>query len=1557
MIIHQLGGTINTDKLEILPYLILQKIMMFDEASRGNLYTGDNSAGVLENLNEINPLDNYLTLLHCCNNFLTQDVLTRLSTCQLAIPFLLPNPNDGTITFLLWGMREIIRAWKSINSRGALVSNESRIVNCLAPIVSFYKMGKLQQSKSRIINEVISESGVNFFFNWDCEGGTSKYLFVDGMAELCCYLPSGRKDFTDFYSDIIIFANLRGDAKKHVTQVNFMQKISYMSCILLQENHLNDECLELLEKLKKSPGGVILMFADLKKNQKIKNKKLYQKLSGMHIIELKEKNHAQIRSDIRKIIGEKLRSSSQMDYKRLNECMKTALSCGILTDEDDKEIKDGKKLAEAVMQHIMSNYTKLEIFPLQGPDFWQKWATLDKESHRQHKGDTEAKMKAIRQIQLNLTVKPTPVMKTFLSNLLNHSGNVRVYFVYWLKMFLDDRSRKVLPHLNDVYQNTRTKLQNAKTENKKQPDCKIVTQLTRELKQQNAQLVNASLGLEHFFREMGQIYEARMNTQLKGVSKTLKHEVSSYPQIIAELISEGYAVELMDGDVAHVPITWVLAVIEQLKHQYLQKQNIFVISVLGIQSTGKSTLLNTVFGLRFNVSAGRCTRGAYFRLLSFDPAMLANKSDCNHILVIDTEGLRAPELQYRQQQKHDNELATFVIGLADLTIINIYGETPGEMTDILQTAVHAFIRMKNVNMQLSCHFVHQNVTAVMVDKSIVGRQQFQDWLDDMTKAAAQLEKCDGRYRSFQDVIQFNDEKNVTSFPALWKGDPPMAPVNPGYSFKACELKESLIVAIQSRKNHINFANFQLRVKKLWAAVLQENFLFNFKNTLEVTAYNELDSKYSQWSWDLKHKMLEWQHQARNQIDSCDVSKIDSEVNKCLLEIENDINSTCLKINGSLTEFFEDSERRETLAQWRKETELKLQKLCTDQKDEAKKYCSMLCQNRSSKAKVANIQQKYRQYLREHINALESDTKKLASTAEKREEIFNTKWHQWIEELSQNIKPVAYATSAQMEREIIEILNEKYIAHGNLVLAGLKTRCFPKNYTLKLDITPLHLEPKCTNDSKKPHKMVNDEDFRLANSQTITFLDKVEEWMEGIIKDCQDFSKTLIDINLLAKLQADIEKFNNENSNFFFTTEYQVDIAIIASGYAYKKFDAKLKELAIENDPIEVMNTQKPIFFRTFETQFSEASKDHTAAQNLCNILTKPIKKALFEKLQIEIANSMKLESVHFKKKNYFKVLVMKNLATKRDFELYKIYISNVSISLKYWSKIFVTQHCETITKDKNTVLFDLAKENLEEIIHKIEKIVDSPRSTTTKGASRNSSQHYSIKEWLENFHDKAKIIIAIDFQEMIDMIGVNNIHNLNLFSKQLVKYLKEESEAILTEYENTTASIEKLTESADSPHLELYKSLIGCQEQCPFCKEQCELTKEDHIDFKKPHYTEIHRPSCLGGCTYQIDNKMAFDTCIKLINGNEMFENADTDHKPWYFKNYKKIYRNWQISTESDRTGPKYWRWFIANYKVQLAEWLGAKPTSFEDSWKDITEEDAMSNLDETYGLNTEPQC
>ena len=66
-----------------------------------------------------------------------------------------------------------------------------------------------------------------------------------------------------------------------------------------------------------------------------------------------------------------------------------------------------------------------------------------------------------------------------------------------------------------------------------------------------------------------------------------------------------------------------------------------VITILGPQNTGKSTLLNFMFGCDFATSQGRCTKGVlgtYFKFAS-NRGYFKNMNHCQGIFVIDTEGL------------------------------------------------------------------------------------------------------------------------------------------------------------------------------------------------------------------------------------------------------------------------------------------------------------------------------------------------------------------------------------------------------------------------------------------------------------------------------------------------------------------------------------------------------------------------------------------------------------------------------------------------------------------------------------------------------------------------------------------------------------------------------------------------------------------------------------------------------------------------------------------------------------------------------------------------------
>ncbi len=61
----------------------------------------------------------------------------------------------------------------------------------------------------------------------------------------------------------------------------------------------------------------------------------------------------------------------------------------------------------------------------------------------------------------------------------------------------------------------------------------------------------------------------------------------------------------------------------------------------------------------------------------------------------------------------------------------------------------------------------------------IGRAKFTRQLNKFTNNAAIEEKCEGKYKCFNDVIKYDDSTDAHYFPGLWKGDPPMALVNPG----------------------------------------------------------------------------------------------------------------------------------------------------------------------------------------------------------------------------------------------------------------------------------------------------------------------------------------------------------------------------------------------------------------------------------------------------------------------------------------------------------------------------------------------------------------------------------------------------------------------------------------------------------------------------------------------------------------------------------------------------------------------------------------------------------
>ncbi|KAI2646298.1 Interferon-induced very large GTPase 1 [Labeo rohita] len=709
---------------------------VFNDMSSPNKVTSESDT--------VHQMDVQMAVFRSADSILKQLMVTKLSQCQYALPLLVPDPFTQEIEFPLWTFRQINKSWK-MNDANNEINQIQPVWKAETPMVFFFRFGSMSLSKSQLMNNLINERH-NTFFHRNCPGSNKARLLMDGVVEIAWYCPSGKD--TDKFTQCIAFCNLHGDAGDHEKQLQILTEMASVNVVILPRLDRNDKDAMKIQNLYKDKKPLICLFTE-DESTATKTKK------GKYKIGMKDRNQSDVCKELRRAINDCLSESSS--NFRLEDVSKYS---GIRVDEEhDNDCRTGKEVAQKMMSLLEKKKLteiKESFLPCQGK-LWHHWCEKNKELHRfRNETETEicrkhCEMKKIRHEQYKCNI--SEFMKFFIEEMNSKHANKKIHFLKLLRILLDEYTSADLSTLQHKYKNTWTTVLNLK-ENNDRLEQHLGINLRNErakLERISKELQAATFGLEHILREIGQIYES-----CKSVNKNkegLPCDFSSLPSLAAEMMISGFPLELMDGDAAHVPVVWVTAVLHELIKK-LGDPRVFVLSVLGIQSSGKSTMLNAMFGLQFAVSAGRCTRGAFMQLVRVSDEM-KEQLKFDYILVVDTEGIHALELSGRSTRHHDNELATFVVGLGNMTLINIFGENPAEMQDILQIVVQAFMRMKKVRLNPCCMFVHQNVSDITAgEKNMEGRRRLQESLDEMTKLAAKEEVYDAEC--------FNDCPNAVS---------------------------------------------------------------------------------------------------------------------------------------------------------------------------------------------------------------------------------------------------------------------------------------------------------------------------------------------------------------------------------------------------------------------------------------------------------------------------------------------------------------------------------------------------------------------------------------------------------------------------------------------------------------------------------------------------------------------------------------------------------------------------------------------------------------------------
>ena len=583
---------------DLYPFVILQKIMAFDskcrikfpvERSKSQSDSEEKSDSKDESseAKALHPMDCLLALIHCSDNFLRQDMFSRLATCQIAVPLLLPHPDTRDPTLLMWALRAIVKEFKLPNGQ---VYN-GRIIDYPAPFVSFLRIGSINTSKSAIMNGVMNvDKTITPFYDYDAPGGDNCRHLVKGLVEMSWYLPGD-----GLFPMPIAFTNLHGDASdpELQTQVEFLCRVSFINVILLSSGALKEDAThehstKVFRKILEAPGGMIVLQAKGVKGLKTQLKECIGETSKCILVK-----HENNLSSFIKMLQNTLRSKLLEVTSKYISIETTARMCNIPIDEDDADCVKGKQLMKELYA-VIDNYRRLhpqrspkDLLPLQSENLLGQWAELEKEQYRQRykfqhkksKGNEESltvqygeqvreKMERIRRVQFEKVKEQYKevgnVMPLFIKG-LRQDKNVQLYFITWLRFALDDMSREILPPFYAKIHQKRSKLFEIQKHNKKlsdvgekpNEDAEKVCQ--QELKQLDRQLVNASFGFEHLMREMGQMYEAVTAQDCDIVVSVGRQEVtelamvSHLPKIAAQMLYDCYSLELLDGDASHLP--------------------------------------------------------------------------------------------------------------------------------------------------------------------------------------------------------------------------------------------------------------------------------------------------------------------------------------------------------------------------------------------------------------------------------------------------------------------------------------------------------------------------------------------------------------------------------------------------------------------------------------------------------------------------------------------------------------------------------------------------------------------------------------------------------------------------------------------------------------------------------------------------------------------------------------------------------------------------------------------------------------------------------------------
>ncbi|CAH2308115.1 up-regulator of cell proliferation-like [Pelobates cultripes] len=1031
---------------------------------------------------------------------------------------------------------------------------EDNVVNIPMLTFSFVRMGKTKLSKSYILNQVLSPAQQHheFFIHYDMQGGNIERKIFDGLVEMSWYFPSGSEK-SDIFPEPIAVANLRGDLQSNWTQFTFLTRVS--STVFIFTESTGEREFRMLSNCEsKDTEYNFIITPSPGKDLTTETIQNLQKLASILktgkssiIVQKSTENKKSIVEQIQSRIDFSINNSLKRSIKNMAEAINVL---GVRVDEMSEECLKAKEHAVKITKEIKQviQYKRETMF-LQR-DLWKQISKTDKEMCRMRNQGAKNRVEYLKELEGQLTglheqyrYNLPSSIKLFIDALIHFTLKEKHYFFKWMILKLDSIARNNLSSLQ----------------------------------------TGSTLNIEHFLREMGQLYEAECALLREKRIHKLKIQFDRLPGIAADLLLDGFPLELIDGDASNIPLQWITDVLTELDTKTRGQCRMRVITVLGVQSTGKSTLLNTMFGLQFPVANRSCSRGAFMTLIKVKEDIW-QELGCNFFLVIDTEGLKAPELSSLEDSyEHDNELATLVVGLSDITIINMAMENSSEIKDILQSVIHAFMKMEEIGKKTKCLFVHQNVNDMPAqEENMKHRQKLQDQLDEMTNRAAKMEKKYG-ITTFGEVMDYDIEKDHWYIPGFWLGVPPMAPVNAGYSEKVSALKKYLWNFIKKCVNKpLNTRENISYIYNLWNAVKHEKFIFSLRNNLVEEAYNKLSIDLN--ILDFINAVHSWVADTETLIknQSADTLNVETFTSHKKNELAKLLCMEEMKISELLENYSQDKSKDVHLLEEYKKIFTKVKSLKNELERNAHNTINMALELKKGKLETLCIQSKYQKTIERKVRILLEKCKRKSYRLNETDLKFkfDDMWSEMISELQLEIFKI-HDINQSMLKKLCDSMHWKESNIKSKLNSVISLEEYGLNDFL---VTEMHETHSFSLLPKKSGKLFarqdNDHKIKPFADSLITMCDRYVTEKVNLTSGYNDtYCKELLEM-IDSKLSGKYTK------NVSLSPVFELDIKLHIFGRAFRGFQ-KLQDTLIQED--NNLKMLKPQYFTNFLSTYHKTT--------------------------------------------------------------------------------------------------------------------------------------------------------------------------------------------------------------------------------------------------------------------------------------------------------------------------------------------------------------------------------